>query len=330
MPELPEVENVAQGLAAQLIGQRLLSLQSNGVRLRGNLCTLLNELATAGGQAVNSDVQQILGQPLRAVGRRGRYIILQFAMVQALIIHLGMTGRCLILPQQADATINQARAAQLLGSTRNIHLQLSFERSVLWYDDARRFGAWELAQGEVLQHPWLARLGVEPLSARQLAALSPIVQHYATAHLTARRLQQAAQPRYAMRHGPPLKQFLMDNAVITGVGNIYATELLFAAGINPLQPADTLALAQWRTIVTKLRQLLVQAIRAGGSSVREYRHSDGSSGQFQKQLLLYGRPVGSPCPRCAIALERVIIAGRNSLYCPACQPLFENFENFEN
>lgn len=306
MPELPEVEVVAGGLAG-LVGQRLLRAKVGRKPLaRGNLRYERED----GGLA------SLFDRSLLAVGRRGKYIVLQFSSGMACLVHLGMTGSLILTPSSPNAVARDDSDIKFSVPKNHLHIQLDFTDYRLLYYDPRRFGGWELVEGQVLQHPWLSKLGVEPLSAAQLHEISPAVVHYDTEQLSAEYLLSASKRRPKLT----MKQMLMDNAIVTGIGNIYATEILFAAGFHPAQSAAALTLQDWQRIVELIREFLLRSIACGGCSIRDYRHSDGSSGHFQDKLAVYGR-FNYPCPKCRTRLERMVIDGRSCVYCPLCQAM---------
>ena len=294
MPELPEVEVVAGGLTS-LLGQRLSGAEISGCTLRGNLRY----------DRPDGGFGELIGDELVAIGRRGRYLVLQFVSGRACLVHLGMTGSLFISALESESPM-----------CKHVHVRLRFVESSLLYSDPRRFGGWVLLDGPVLQHEWLIDLGLEPLTVEQLASVYPLVTHYRTLPLSAEYLFWWGK----RRPSTVIKRLLMDNHVLTGVGNIYATEVLFAAGLHPAQRIGCLTVNDWQRVVELTQRFLLRAVVSGGSSIRDYRHSDGGVGHFQEQLLVYGR-FGQSCPSCDTTLEKIIIDGRSSTYCPRCQPL---------
>ena len=232
--------------------------------------------------------QTLVGRRVLNVARRGKYLLFDCRGEAGggwLIIHLGMTGNLRFVgvgvpPEKHD------------------HVDLVFADSVLRFSDPRRFGVVDWYPGDdPAGHPLLARLGIEPLS----EAFSPAWLH------------AALRTRSA-----PVKTVLMDAHTIVGIGNIYAAESLFRAGISPLRPANRIGRARCGALVQAIRSTLDAAIAAGGSSIRDYIHSDGSSGYFQIDCAVYDR-AGQPCRRCAGIVRSVRQAGRSTFYCPACQ-----------
>lgn len=229
---------------------------------------------------------RLRGQKLAAIGRRGKYLLWHFPGAGGwLILHLGMSGSLRLVPPGTPAGLHD-------------HLDLEFPHVLMRFRDPRRFGLVVWQEGaDPLAHPLLAGLGIEPLS-----------EAFTPAWLIAR------------AHGrqQPIKQLLMDARALVGVGNIYAAESLFRAGISPLRPAGRISPARLGQLVAAVRETLAEAIAAGGSSVRDYVRSDGGAGSFQLRTAVYGR-AGQPCPRCGATIRQVRQAGRSSFYCPSCQ-----------
>lgn len=223
------------------------------------------------------------GEPVLAVRRRAKYLLVDFSH-GSLMIHLGMSGSLRVLPEGTPPE-------------RHDHFDLVLGERVLRLRDPRRFGAvlW-LPAGEA-EHPLLASLGLEPLDegfdGGQLAAL-----------LAGRRT--------------PIKLAIMDGHLLVGVGNIYASESLFRARIHPATPAGRLGRVRCERLASEIRQTLNDALAAGGSSLRDFVHSDGSPGYFQQQYFVYGRD-GEPCRVCGRAIERSVMGQRATFWCPRCQ-----------
>ncbi|MDR3351973.1 MAG: bifunctional DNA-formamidopyrimidine glycosylase/DNA-(apurinic or apyrimidinic site) lyase [Zoogloeaceae bacterium] len=229
---------------------------------------------------------RLAGHRLAALERRGKYLLFHWPTAGGwLILHLGMSGSLRLVAPDAP-----------LG--KHDHLELVFPDTVMRFSDPRRFGLVTWQTGEDAQaHPLLAALGIEPLT----KALTP--------DWLADKVKGRKQP---------IKQFLMDARIVVGIGNIYAAESLFRAGISPLAPAGSLGPEHLRALVAAIRETLREAIDAGGSSVRDYVHSDGGAGSFQLRCAVYGR-AGQACPRCGTTIRQIRQAGRSSFYCPKCQ-----------
>jgi len=228
-------------------------------------------------------VRGLAGLTVRSVKRRAKYLLLDCGDGQ-LIVHLGMSGSLRLLP--AGAAFD-----------KHDHFDLVLGERLLRLRDPRRFGAvlWRAA-GDA-PHPLLARLGVEPLS---------------------RALDGARLYALTRAHRAAIKVFLMDSRRIVGVGNIYASEALYRARIDPRTPARRLSRARCARLARAIKDTLRAAIRAGGSSLRDFVGSDGAYGCFQLRTLVYDRE-GKPCRRCGAAVRRIVQGQRSTYYCPACQ-----------
>jgi formamidopyrimidine-DNA glycosylase len=230
------------------------------------------------------DVSNLLpGQRVDAVRRRAKYLLVDTAAGSALL-HLGMSGSLRVLP--ADTPLRA-----------HDHVDLALDSGrVLRFNDPRRFGCllWQPV-GET--HELLAGLGPEPLS-------DTFDGDY---------LHRLSRGRRA-----PIKTFLMDQAVVVGVGNIYAAEALFMAGISPLREAGKVSRERYRRLADAVKAILDHAITRGGTTLRDFISPDGAPGYFEQELLVYGRD-GEPCRSCGRALRRSTIGQRASVWCPACQ-----------
>lgn len=281
MPELPEVEVCRLGLLPTLHGQRIDGAEVRFPRLR---------------QVIPADLpRQLSGRYIRAIHRRGKYLLFDCRRPSPvpggteepgwLLIHLGMSGTLRLLPVATPAG-------------KHAHFDLYCAGQVLRFTDPRRFGVIDwIAAAEPWSHRLLAVLGVEPLST----------------DFTPQRLLHCLQNRRA-----PVKQVLMDAHTIVGIGNIYAAESLFRAGISPLRPACAVAAAEAVRLHQAIQDVLQQAIAAGGSSLRDYVHTDGGSGYFQIDCAVYDR-ANLPCQRCSHPLHQIRLGGRGTVYCPNCQ-----------
>ncbi|MFP5461078.1 MAG: bifunctional DNA-formamidopyrimidine glycosylase/DNA-(apurinic or apyrimidinic site) lyase [Gammaproteobacteria bacterium] len=272
MPELPEVEVVRRGLQASVLGRSVRGAEVRVPRLRWPVPEGLEG--------------SLRGQRLRAVERRGKYLLLRFDP-GCLIVHLGMSGTLRFLPQP-------------LPPQRHNHVDLLFGHGVLRFRDPRRFGAmlWHPSgAGDPAAHPLLAGLGVEPLSGAFDGAL----------------LYRATRGRRV-----PIKQLLLAGTVVVGVGNIYASESLFRAGILPGTQAGRIGLERCERLAAAIRETLAEAIERGGSSLRDFVGSDGASGYFQLDCLVYGR-AGQPCRNCGSPIRTRMQQQRATYWCPRCQ-----------
>lgn len=229
--------------------------------------------------------RRLQGTVIEDMLRRGKYLIMVLSGGQYLVAHLRMTGKLLL-------------KSETVAPDAYTHIIFHFDDcSQLFYHDVRQFGGMALWESSPFEVPPLSGLGVEPLSdAFTVAYLRPIL-----------RRKRAA-----------IKSVLLDQHVIAGIGNIYADEALFAAGIRPRKRADRLTIDECTRLVSSIREILAAAITAGGSSVRDYRDGLGASGSYQLNHEVYGRS-GKSCKKCGTILKQVRVAGRSSVYCPTCQ-----------
>jgi formamidopyrimidine-DNA glycosylase len=273
MPELPEVEVVRRGLQAGLSRGVVKRAEIREHRLRWPVPETLDAA--------------LAGRRLEAVGRRGKYLLLDFGDT-TLIVHLGMSGNLRILPAPPPPP------------ARHDHVDIDFGDRLLRYHDPRRFGAVLLhpaGDGPVAAHPLLARLGVEPFSDE----------------FDGERLYRETRGRALA-----IKQLLLSGTVVVGVGNIYASESLFRAGIRPSTPARRLGRERCVRLAAAIRETLADAISRGGSSLRDFVGSDGQGGYFQLDCFVYGR-AGQPCRRCASPVATRRDQQRATFWCPTCQ-----------
>jgi len=242
-------------------------------------------------QVIPPELAQLLpGCRILAVRRRGKYLLLdcrKAGVEGSLIIHLGMSGNLRFVPHD-------------LPVAKHDHFELVLAGQILRFADPRRFGVvlWQAGPPDQAErHPLLATQGLEPLS----EAFSVDWLHAACA-----------------KRSGPIKPVLMDSHLVVGIGNIYASESLFRAGISPLRAANRISRARYESLVPAIRETLSDAIAAGGSSIRDYVHSDGGAGCFQIQAGVYDR-AGLPCLRCDGLVRQIRQAGRSTYYCPRCQ-----------
>lgn len=226
---------------------------------------------------------RLSGQRIECVERRAKYLLIK-AEVGTLISHLGMSGSLRLVP--ADAPVG-----------KHEHVDIVLESGLaLRYTDPRRFGAL-LWSDDPLNHPLLLKLGPEPL----------------TDLFAGERLYQLSRGK-----SMAVKPFIMDNAVVVGVGNIYASESLFAAGIDPRREAGSLSRARYVKLADEIKRILAHAIERGGTTLRDFVGGDGQPGYFQQELFVYGRG-GEFCKVCGSTLREIKLGQRASVYCPKCQ-----------
>ena len=274
MPELPEVEVSRRGILPFVSGQRIVDAVFRVPKLRHVIPSSL--------------ASRLMGLRVNAVLRRGKYLLFDCESNQGggwLIVHLGMSGSLRLVPPGAPVQ-------------KHDHVDLVFAQTCLRLRDPRRFGTLLWHEGaNVEEHPLIAVLGIEPLSA----------------DFDGDWLYEQTRKR-----ATPIKPLLMDSHFVVGIGNIYAAESLFRAGVSPLRAANRISRQRYRVLAEAIRVTLASSIAAGGSSVRDYVHSDGGAGSFQLSCAVYGRQ-GLPCPTCGAPVVLVRQGGRASFYCRHCQ-----------
>jgi formamidopyrimidine-DNA glycosylase len=233
-----------------------------------------------------SSLERVMcGRRVTVPRRRGKFLLIDLDPPGTLMIHLGMSGRLLLVPGD-DPVLPHTHLLIMLDDGRHLRLV-----------DPRRFGlAWWLAPGAESDDPSLAALGMEPLDRELVDLLPPL--------LRARR--------------SPLKALLLDQRLVAGVGNIYATEALWRAGIRPSRHGNRTSLERLRRLAVEVRSVLLEAVEQGGTTIRDYSTPSGDFGSFAVRLRVYGR-AGLPCPRCGNDLRDLRLGGRSTAWCARCQ-----------
>jgi formamidopyrimidine-DNA glycosylase len=303
MPELPEVETIRRQLAPLVEGRRLTRVEILDPRWSRPLAP--RELADA-----------LEGRRVERLGRRGKYLVWHLSDDVHLAQHLRMTGSVLCDPDREPAHTRvrielgplratraaragqAARASDVDAPTRGDRRRGRKGRRLVIVDP-RRFGTGELLLGgPAMESFFAARLGYEPFDER----------------FTPEHLRSLARGR-----GAPIKALLLDQRQIAGVGNIYADEALFRAGVHPLRPAGKLSVEQCARLRETIMQALSEGIDARGATIDDFRHVDGVRGSFQDRFLVHRR-AGEPCPRCGTTIVKMVVAGRGTYVCETCQP----------
>ena len=282
MPELPEVETVRRGLAPVMEGARIVQADVNRPDLRWPFPERMAERLT--------------GQKVLQLRRRSKYILADLEGGETLLIHLGMSGRMVVSGDALGRFVHDHPAPE-----KHDHVVFHMEDGArITFNDPRRFGAMDLMATEGAEgHKLLAGLGPEPLG-------NSFDEAYLVGALKGR--------------NTPIKTALLDQKIVAGLGNIYVCEALFRAGVSPIRKAGQISTQRIKRLVPAIRDVLTEAIAAGGSSLRDFRQADGELGYFQHNFDVYGRE-GAPCrsPDCPSVIRRVVQSGRSSFYCPSCQ-----------
>ena len=281
MPELPEAETIVRGIRPAVSGRSIEDVE-----------------------VVHPDVlavpparlrKGLVGRHIEGVGRRAKNVLIQLEDRSVIWINLGMTGGILALPRPTSRRPAKERYGEM--ATHPTVVFLLDGRTDLVFDDSRRFGT------------------VEHLSPAASEARSdtfgpePLTDAFTPAGLWAGLKGSRT----------PIRSWLLDQRKIAGVGNIYANEALFLAGIHPARRTDTVREREAEALHGTLRSVLGDAVRAGGTTIRDYRNAEGGQGEYVRQLRVYGQE-GSPCVRCSTPVRRIVFANRSAFLCPACQP----------
>lgn len=272
MPELPEVETVVRGLAGRMTGHRLARLDLHRSDLRAPIPKGLK--------------RKVEGRVIERVARRAKYILIHLESGGVLLLHLGMSGR-LVVVEPSDAASRE----------RHDHVVFTLDDGTrIRFNDARRFGVLDYTSADVLdRHKLLAGLGPEPLGNGFNGAF----------------LAEALAGKRT-----PIKAALLDQQIVAGLGNIYVCESLYGAGLSPKRIAATVTGERAERLARAIRDVLERAIAAGGSSIRDYVQASGELGYFQHQWAVYGKE-GEPCPACdcTTGIGRIIQSNRSTFYC---------------
>jgi len=282
MPELPEVETVRTGLVPVMEGQVIRLARVNRPDLRFPLPERMAE--------------RLNGARVDSLRRRSKYILADLSSGETLLVHLGMSGRMLVSGAMLG-TFHHDHPAP----AKHDHVIFDMENGArVTFNDARRFGAMDLMTTETAGDHWLLKeLGPEPLG-------NAFHEDYLVDRLSGRAM--------------PIKAALLDQRIVAGLGNIYVSEALYRARIDPRRSAGELSAADVAGLVPIIRAVLDEAIAAGGSSLRDYRQADGELGYFQHSFRVYDHE-GDPCPTpgCSGTISRIVQSGRSSFFCPVCQ-----------
>lgn len=273
MPELPEVETICRALGKSLPGRTITRILVRDARLRWPVDkTRLKQL--------------VAGQTVIGVQRRAKYLLINLKQESTLVLHLGMSGRLLLLSKPPPFE-------------KHDHVIFYLDnKHELRFRDPRRFGMVDaIPPGGLKDYARFVNLGVEPLD------------RATTAQLLYDRSRNSKKP---------IKNLLMDGNFIVGIGNIYANEALFYAGIHPKRPTNEISKNEWQKLHRSVRQVLHQAIEKGGTTLNDFVDSNGETGYFQLSLVVYDRD-GGPCPRCGTEIVRHVQVGRSTFFCPKCQ-----------
>jgi formamidopyrimidine-DNA glycosylase len=291
MPELPEVEVTRRQIEPMLVGRTIARVVTTGPSYF--FVTPPRDL-----------VCRLMGRRVQCIARRGKYLVLELDNRTQLLLHLGMTGQLFAAGAASPRLLRTAARAALSPETQHAafvpdahtHLQLDFEDDGprLFFRDARKFGKVQLLDADASCER-LDKLGVDALVARG-----------ADLHAACR------------RRSAPIKSVLLDQSVLAGIGNIYADEALFLAGLRPTRSARRLSRAACDALVEAAQRVMLRSIETGGSSISDYVRPDGSDGGYQDERRVYARQ-GEACGNCGSLIRKTVLGQRSSCYCPRCQ-----------
>lgn len=291
MPELPEVETIKNGLNPHIKNTTIKKVTVRQPKLRWPIPDNLN--------------QTLKNTNIKDIKRRSKYLLFEIEHnnnpAGLLVIHLGMSGNLRIV----DKTIE-------LKKHDHVDIELN-NNKVLRYNDPRRFGAIMWVDNQNYTHD---------NTDNKYSSLELIQNHERFKHLGPEPLTDDFNKDYiynkAKNRNTPIKNFIMNNQIVVGVGNIYATEALFYSKIHPQKPAGDLTSSQWNKLVAEIKKILTKAIKSGGTTLKDFTNSDGKPGYFKQELAVYGRS-GEPCVKCKQPLKSIRQQGRTTIFCDKCQ-----------
>ena len=295
MPELPEVETVMRGLSPHMTGAKLVKIEQNRDNLRFPFPP--------------NFAKRLTGKEVKYLSRRAKYVLVHLSSGELLMMHLGMSGKFTV---NGDVSLGDNKV-----NPKHDHIIFHLSNGdVIRYNDPRRFGYMDLIEeGKLQSHKSFIDLGPEPLG-----------NEFNEITLAEKALIKDKAGKIKKAKSTPLKSFLLDQRVVAGLGNIYVLEALFKIKLNPKTPVSVLVTKTGKPtkkaseLTKAIREVLQAAIKAGGSTLKDYAEADGSLGYFQHSFQVYGRE-GEAClaKNCNGTIERIVQSGRSSFFCPKCQ-----------
>ncbi|MFA6257176.1 MAG: bifunctional DNA-formamidopyrimidine glycosylase/DNA-(apurinic or apyrimidinic site) lyase [Candidatus Paceibacterota bacterium] len=301
MPELPEVENLKRGLEKAIVGQKVLRIEVHKPKLVSGKGTIRK----ADARKTREFALGLKGARITAVERRAKNLIFRLSENKIILTHLKMSGQFAYRPTLSRGTLDSVIGGHPIELSekelpnKHTHIIFELEKGTLYYNDTRMFGY-------VLYYPTLAAFEKENHFA--LLGLEPFDKKF-----TAEYLYEALKNKKGK-----IKAVLMDQKIVTGLGNIYADESLFEAGIRPERQTNLISKKEAAILHTAIIRIMKQAIKVGGSSVATYRLLDMSQGNYAREHKVYGKS-GEKCFRCKTPLRKIIIQSRTTIFCPKCQ-----------
>jgi len=307
MPELPEVENLRQGLEKYILGQKILSIKVSKPKLVSGKGTL----RSPSKKKVSEFINELTKENFVGVDRRAKNLIFRLTNNKIILAHLKMTGQFIYLPapglrrQEAGKSQEKVVGGHPIELSENklpnkhSHIIFELENGTLYYNDTRMFGY-------VVYYPHISNL--EEGGHFKNLGLEPVSKSF-----TLKYFLECLKDRKSR-----IKTVLMNQEIVTGIGNIYADESLFEAGINPVRPANTLTKTEIERLYNAIKRIINKAIKVGGSSVATYRLIDESRGNYAREHKVYGKH-GKKCTKCNSTLKKILINTRTTVFCPNCQ-----------
>jgi formamidopyrimidine-DNA glycosylase len=285
VPELPEVETIRRQLEPDLGGRRIEAVEVLDPYFAKPAIPAAFEAAAEGRTIVD-------------VGRRGKYLLFEFDNGDSMVIHLRMTGSITLVAPDGTGNPGDPRIYRIGEDEKHLKARFSLDDGgEIRFTDPRRFGRGFVAGPEALDTYFASRLGVEPLSPE----------------FTAESLAEMSAGRTG-----PLKSFLLNQKGVAGIGNIYADEALFRAGLHPLSPGGSMKPEHHEALREGIVAALERGLDLGGASIDDYRDARGDAGAMQNEFLVHRRE-GDPCGECGVTIVRIVVGGRSTYFCPACQ-----------
>jgi len=280
MPELPEVETIKLKLQRYLSGHKIVDIQINWIKI------------------FPKDTEEIIGSTINAIKRFGKVLVIDFENGYSLVIHIKMTGQLIYRGPNLDTESDLSKKVHGGVPGKHTHVIFYLDRSgILYYNDMRKFGWMKVVKSDELNSIALLKsLGPEPLKDLNIYNFKEILKN----------------------NKKTIKETIMDQAKIAGIGNIYANDALFLAKIHPKRLANSLKSNECKLLFKSIEDVLRRGIEAGGASENSYVAPDGTEGSYQDISLVYGKK-GLLCKKCSSIIERIVIGGRGTFYCPTCQ-----------
>lgn len=303
MPELPEVETIRRGLEKTIVGKKIADVEIRLAKIVSLGPSVVSNIRRSSTRTALTFRRLIAGQRVKIVTRRAKMLMIDLSGHLTILVHLKMTGQLIFAKKGEKKVIKilnmpNARRESLPHKYTHVIFRFS-DGSQLFYNDMRQFGYLRLVRDEDLPHVKdLQEYGPEPTDKK----------------FTIEYLIEKSRRRPKL----PIKQFLVDQKIMAGIGNIYSDEILYWAKIRPQRPLRSLDRQDYKAIMRAIPKVLKAALQAGGSSVGDFFKADGTEGRYGNEHMVYGR-YGERCRKCGSIIQRIKLGGRTGSYCPSCQ-----------